>query len=74
MIALGTPRELIASLGGQQVVEFTSDRAVDEAALGALPGVRAARRVADGWALTVDEVHVSIPALLDHLAAARRAA
>ncbi len=67
MIALGTPAELIASLGGQQVVEFTSDRPVDELELGKLPGVRAARHVADGFALTVDEVHVSIPALLDFL-------
>jgi ABC-2 type transport system ATP-binding protein len=69
MIALGTPAELIASLGGQQVVEFVTDRAIDEAALGALAGVRAARRLADGYALTVDEVHVSIPALLAHLGA-----
>jgi ABC-2 type transport system ATP-binding protein len=67
MIALGTPAELIASLGGQEVVEFATDGLVDEAHLGALPGVRAARHVADGWALTVNEVHVSIPALLDHL-------
>src|SRR5262249_29067075 len=67
MIALGTPAELIASLGGQQVVEFESDRPVDELALGKLPGVRAARHVAAGYALTVDEVHVSIPALLDFL-------
>jgi len=67
MISLGTPSELIASLGGQEVVEFQSDRAVDEAQLGSLPGVRAVRRVADAWALTVGEVHVSIPALLDHL-------
>jgi ABC-2 type transport system ATP-binding protein len=70
MIALGTPAELIASLGGEQVIEFTSDRssvAIDELALGKLPGVRAARHVADGYALTVDEVHVSIPALLDFL-------
>ena len=44
MIALGTPAELIASLGGQEVVEFTSDRAVDEAAL------RAAARRARGAA------------------------
>jgi len=68
MIALGTPKELIATLGGAEVVEFaTSTNGVDEAALGKLPGVRAARHVADGWALTVDEVHVSIPALLDFL-------
>jgi ABC-2 type transport system ATP-binding protein len=68
MIALGTPKELIASLGGQQVVELASDRALDDAALDTVRGVRAARKVADAWALTVDEVHVSIPALLDHLA------
>ncbi len=67
MIALGTPKELIASLGGEQVVEFASDRAVDENALGSLRGVRAVRRVADSWALTVDEVHVAVPALLEHL-------
>jgi ABC-2 type transport system ATP-binding protein len=67
MIALGTPADLIASLGGQQVIEFTSDRPVDELELGKIPGVRAARHVADGYALTVDEVHVSIPALLDFL-------
>ena len=67
LIALGTPKELIATLGGDHVVEFVSDRPLDEAALAALPGVRAARKVADAWALTVDEVHVSIPALLDHL-------
>jgi ABC-2 type transport system ATP-binding protein len=67
MIALGTPAELIASLGGQEVIEFHTDHTVDESALGTLPGVRAVRRVADAWALPVDEVHVSIPALLGHL-------
>jgi ABC-2 type transport system ATP-binding protein len=67
LIAIGTPAELIASLGGQQVIEFQTDRAVDEEALAQLAGVRAARRVGDGHALTVDEVHVSVPALLDFL-------
>jgi ABC-2 type transport system ATP-binding protein len=32
--------------------------------------VRAVRRVADGWALTVDEVHVAVPALLAYVARA----
>ena len=67
MIALGTPAELIASLGGQQVIELASDRSLDDAGLETVRGVRAARKVADAWALTVDEVHVSIPALLEHL-------
>jgi ABC-2 type transport system ATP-binding protein len=67
MIALGTPRELIASLGGQEVVEFTSDVPTAEAPLASLAGVRSVRKVADAWALTVDEVHLAIPALLTHL-------
>jgi ABC-2 type transport system ATP-binding protein len=106
MIALGTPGELIASLGGEQVIEFVTDRPVDELALGKLPGVRSVRHVAvamsganhnsssdgapaaqaapashpsggampslmpavtNGHALTVEEVHVSVPALIDYL-------
>ncbi len=66
-IAQGTPAELIASLGGKEVIELsTSGAALDEAALAKLPGVHGARRVADGFALTVEQVHVSLPALLDH--------
>jgi ABC-2 type transport system ATP-binding protein len=68
LIALGTPRELIASLGGQEVIELTSDVPIAEAPLASLTGVRSVRRVADAWALTVDEVHLAIPALLTHLA------
>jgi ABC-2 type transport system ATP-binding protein len=76
MIALGTPRELIATLGGEEVVEFAVQpqagaRPLEASELQALPGVKAARTVPSSsegaWALTVDEVHVSIPALLQHL-------
>jgi ABC-2 type transport system ATP-binding protein len=70
MIALGTPRELISSLGGEHVIEFAVDDALELAPLEQLSGVKAARTVpADdpAFALTVDEVHVAIPALLDHL-------
>jgi ABC-2 type transport system ATP-binding protein len=73
VIALGTPRELIATLGGEQVVEFALDGKSEPpapATLQALPGVKAVRGVpsADAaWALTVDEVHVAIPALLQQL-------
>ena len=65
-IAQGTPAELIASLGGQEVVEIATSGALDEAALVKIAGVHAARRVADGYALTVEQVHVALPALLDH--------
>ncbi len=70
MIALGTPRELIATLGGEQVIEFAVDETLEPTTLQALPGVKAVRTVPathNAWALTVDEVHVAIPALLDHL-------
>jgi ABC-2 type transport system ATP-binding protein len=64
MIALGTPRELIASLGGREVVEFASTSPVAQASLAELPGVHAARPLADGFALAVEQIHVSVPALL----------
>ena len=68
LIALGTPRELIASLGGKEVIEVTLvEGMLDEAAVGALPGIHGVRRVADGFALAADPLHVALPALVDHL-------
>src|SRR6267154_2655045 len=51
VIALGTPQELIASLGGQQVVELATERPLAVEDLGGLPSVRGARKSADGIAL-----------------------
>jgi len=71
MIALGTPRELIASLGGQEVIELSVTGGVlDDAAVGRLPGVHAVRPVASGFALAADPLHVALPAVVDHLRAA----
>ncbi len=71
IIALGSPRELIHSLGGEHVVEIALEgegaaglRA--EAFLG-LPSVLAAHDEVDVLALTVTEPHVAVPALLDRL-------
>ena len=70
VIALDTPRALVASLGAEHVVEF---RLVDAsltpapAVLAALPGVRDARAEGDAWALATSEVHLAVPALLDTL-------
>jgi ABC-2 type transport system ATP-binding protein len=65
VIALGTPRELIERVVGHEVVEFSSPAVLlDEAALAALPGVRAVRRQNGAVALTVDRVHRTVPALL----------
>src|SRR5207248_1997783 len=68
VIALGTPRDLIASLGAQQVVEFAladgAGRAPTPDELAALPGVQAVRPGSDRTALTVAALHRAVPALL----------
>ncbi len=72
VIALGTPRELIASLGAEHVVEFAVDgeRApLDEAELLALPSVERVSREKASFHLTVREVHRAVPELLAALAA-----
>jgi ABC-2 type transport system ATP-binding protein len=75
IIALGSPRELIARLGGDHVVEFTLDEAEgrplpDAASFQDVPSVLSARREADHYALSVREPHVSLPALLAQLQSA----
>ncbi|HEY0080421.1 MAG TPA: ABC transporter ATP-binding protein [Pyrinomonadaceae bacterium] len=64
VIALGTPLELIESLGAEQIVEFTTKAEVDEASLKSLPGVRGVRAVKGGYALTVSDIGEALPALL----------
>jgi ABC-2 type transport system ATP-binding protein len=72
VIALGTPRELIASLGAEHVVEFEVAEAasptIDAGMLGALPSVEKAARDGQAWRLTVREVHRAVAALLALLA------
>jgi ABC-2 type transport system ATP-binding protein len=70
VIALGTPRELIASLGAEEVVEFSLGEGAGsppEAVLAALPGVTAVRRDGPRFTLTVSEVHRAVPGLLAEL-------
>ena len=68
VIALGTPTELIASLGAEHVVEFALANGAGHAPppeeLAALPGVQAVRPAPDRTALTVTAVHRAVPALL----------
>jgi ABC-2 type transport system ATP-binding protein len=66
VIALGTPRALIASLGAEHVVEFAlgEGERVEAADLRALPGVRAVRETDGRWELEVEQMHRSVPALL----------
>ncbi|HKG94520.1 MAG TPA: ABC transporter ATP-binding protein [Gemmatimonadaceae bacterium] len=71
VIALDTPRALIASLGAEHVVRFAlaDGTALDPAALqAALPGVRSARAVNGGYELQAEAVHLAVPALLAEVA------
>lgn len=71
VIALGSPRELIASLGAEHVVEFAVDGtgpAPTSQELAALPSVQAVERDDGAWRLSVREVHRAVPALLTALA------
>jgi ABC-2 type transport system ATP-binding protein len=71
LIALGTPRELIASLGAEHVIEFAVEEpapVLSAEALRALPSVERVAHEDARWRLTVREVHRTVPALLATLA------
>ena len=78
VIALGTPRELIASLGAEHVIEFAvagsdeapeprNERELFTRSLAALPSVEKVVHDGGSWRLTVREVHRAVPALLSAL-------
>ncbi|HEY7237394.1 MAG TPA: ABC transporter ATP-binding protein [Gemmatimonadaceae bacterium] len=75
VIALGTPRELISSLGADHVVEFVlvhDGGGLNEETLRAMDGVRGVRRAGaanngNAWELRSTELHRSVPALLAEL-------
>ncbi len=70
VIATGTPRELVATLGADHVVEFSVEGGVPAAlaaALRGLPGVRDVRASNGGVALVATEVQQAVPALLGEL-------
>jgi ABC-2 type transport system ATP-binding protein len=67
VIALGTPRELIASLGAEHVVEFAVDEGatrLDDGVLASLPGVRDVRHDGPTALLSTSAMHTTVPALL----------
>ena len=67
VIARGAPRELIASIGAEHMVEFSAGRMVDTAALRRLEGVREIRTENGNTQLQVMELHRAVPALLEEL-------
>jgi len=70
IIALGTPKELIASIGAEHMVEFAVDGDaghLDVPALERIEGVRVARAENGGYQLQVTELHRAVPALFTEL-------
>jgi ABC-2 type transport system ATP-binding protein len=66
VIALGTPRELVASLSAEHVVEFSiaGVAPVDETALAAIEGVASASRGDGSYRVRAAELHRTVPGLL----------
>jgi ABC-2 type transport system ATP-binding protein len=67
VIALGTPAELVASLGADQIVEFRAAGEVAEERLRSLPGVRSVDRKDGGFMLSIVRIGEALPALLEEL-------
>jgi ABC-2 type transport system ATP-binding protein len=70
VIALGTPRELIASIGIEHVVEFSAgsgSKPLSISALSQIEGVRDVRSENGAVHMQVTELHRAVPALLDEL-------
>jgi ABC-2 type transport system ATP-binding protein len=69
IIALGTPRELVAGMGVDHVVEFAIEGGgPDLTTLESLDGVRLAHAEDGIYQLQVTQLHVAVPALLAELA------
>jgi len=71
IIALGSPRQLIAQIGSEHVVDFQLDGGptLPEDALLMIPGVYKVRREANRYWLEVQRVHQTVPAILSELKA-----
>ena len=67
---MGTPQELIASIGGEHVVQFSLEEAPDPGLTDScrqLPGVLSVDQHDEFVRLTVSEPHIAIPSLIEHL-------
>jgi len=77
VIAKGSPRELIASLGGEHIIDFSVAHAagamdLQPADLSSLPGTQSVRCEDGQVSLAVAEPHVTLPALLVRLKEMKR--
>jgi ABC-2 type transport system ATP-binding protein len=74
VIALGTPADLIAQLGGEHRIEFALENGTvcEESALRRLPAVVSVHQEDGAYSLVVSAPHIAIPALLQMLQGERR--
>ncbi|HEX8436140.1 ABC transporter ATP-binding protein [Archangium sp.] len=64
VIVRGTPNELIAQLPGAQIIEFSTSPELPSERFSELPGLRELRTQAGVTSLSIDELHVAVPALM----------
>jgi ABC-2 type transport system ATP-binding protein len=67
IIALGTPAELIESLGADQIIEFRVTNEIADDVLTRLPAVSHLHKRGEDYSLTVAEMGVALPALLEEI-------
>lgn len=67
IIALGTPAELIESLGADQIIEFRVTNEIADDGLTSLPAVSHLRKRGEDYSLTVTEMGIALPALLSDI-------
>ena len=63
-IALGTPKELIATLEAPNIIEVSTDPLIDVEVLRGIAGIHGATRHGDGWSLRVDSLAIAVPQVL----------
>jgi ABC-2 type transport system ATP-binding protein len=63
-LAIGAPTDLVASLGGKEIIEFRVLTELEHDLLNGLPGVKAVDRKNETYILKVHSIDVTLPALL----------
>jgi ABC-2 type transport system ATP-binding protein len=65
VVADGTPASLVASLGGGQLIELVTHPVLGDEAFAGVTGLAGMRRRGEAFTLSVEALHVALPAVLD---------
>jgi ABC-2 type transport system ATP-binding protein len=65
LIALGTPKDLIAKLEAANIIEFTSDPPLPPDAFNQVPGCHGCSPRGNAWQLRVDSLATAVPQLIN---------